>query len=151
MKAPTYVTINPDTVTKSNLFNSYGLTIFGLPVRIHHRIHIMNFLHQYKIHTKIRFFCVKVYYLLYFQHPNIYPVTFAIANENGGLLIQNYSEKGTLRDLICKCKPKGHFLKKYGNPKSYSVVEPVAIKTFGKQILLTLKYLQEKCIPYGKT
>ena len=83
------------------------------------------------------------------QHPNIYPVTFATANENGGLLIQNYSEKGTLRDLICKCKPKGHFLKKYGNPKSYSVVEPVAIKTFGKQILLTLKYLQEKCIPYG--
>ncbi|XP_071155726.1 PX domain-containing protein kinase-like protein isoform X1 [Mytilus edulis] len=83
------------------------------------------------------------------QHPNIYPVTFATANESGGLLIQSFCEKGTLRDLICKCKPKIHYLKKYGNPKSYSILEPVAIKTFGKQILLTLKYLQEKCIPYG--
>ena len=95
--------------------------------------------------------CASILYLLYFQHPNIYPVTFSTANESGGLLIQNFCEKGTLRDLIFKCKPKGHFLKKYGNPKSFSVVEPVVIKTFGKQILLTLKYLQEKCIPYGKS
>lgn len=83
------------------------------------------------------------------QHPNIYPVTFATANESGGLLIQSFSEKGSLRDLICKCKPKAHYLKKYGNPKSYSALEPVAIKMFGKQILLTLKFLHEKSIPYG--
>ena len=76
-------------------------------------------------------------------------MSFATANESGGLLIQNFCEKGTLRDLICKCKPKAHYLKKYGNPKSYSSLETMAIKTFGKQILLTLKFLQEKCIPYG--
>ena len=36
------------------------------------------------------------------QHPFIYPVTFATANETGGFTIRTFHATGTLRDSICK-------------------------------------------------
>lgn len=48
---------------------------------------------QYKFH-----FC----FVLFWQHPNIYRVTFATASESSALLIRMFNEKGTLKDLIYK-------------------------------------------------
>ena len=39
---------------------------------------------------------------LFCQHPYIYRVTFATANESSALLIRMFNEKGTLKDLIYK-------------------------------------------------
>ncbi|ESO84344.1 hypothetical protein LOTGIDRAFT_207280 [Lottia gigantea] len=83
------------------------------------------------------------------QHPHILTPVFSTSNENGGLVISSYCEKGTLRDYLCKCKPKGHYIKKYSNPKLCSPLDMRAIKLYGKQILETLKFLQEKHIPHG--
>ncbi|XP_077781238.1 PX domain-containing protein kinase-like protein isoform X5 [Podarcis muralis] len=83
------------------------------------------------------------------SHPYIYKVTFAMANESSALVIRPFSEKGTLKDLIYKAKPKDPFLKKYCNPKKIQGLELQQIKTFGRQILEVLKFLHEKGFPYG--
>ncbi|NXY44394.1 PXK protein, partial [Ceuthmochares aereus] len=82
-------------------------------------------------------------------HPYIYRVTFATANESSALFIRPFSEKGTLKDLIYKARPKDPFLKKYCNPKKIQGLELQQIKTYGKQILEVLKFLHEKGFPYG--
>ncbi|NWX10033.1 PXK protein, partial [Caloenas nicobarica] len=82
-------------------------------------------------------------------HPYIYKITFATANESSALVIRPFSEKGTLKDLIYKAKPKDPFLKKYCNPKKIQGLELQQIKTYGRQILEVLKFLHEKGFPYG--
>ena len=84
------------------------------------------------------------------QHPNIPTAILSTANESGGLVIRPCYEKGTLRDLICKCKPRGHYLKKYASPGKTQALDLPSIKLFGKQILETLNLLHEKGLPYGK-
>ncbi|XP_070559804.1 PX domain-containing protein kinase-like protein isoform X2 [Ptychodera flava] len=83
------------------------------------------------------------------QHPFIYPVTFATASENGGFAIRTFHATGTLRDFLCKAKPKASYLKKYGKPKAYTEFNLMNIKTYGRQILEALKFLHDKGIPYG--
>ncbi|XP_051551395.1 PX domain-containing protein kinase-like protein isoform X2 [Myxocyprinus asiaticus] len=83
------------------------------------------------------------------SHPNISPVSFATTNESSALVIRVFSEKGTLRDHICKVKPKEPFLKKYCNPKKIEGLELQQIRTYGKQILEALKFLHDKGFPYG--
>uniref|UniRef100_A0A8D0FB22 PX domain containing serine/threonine kinase like n=1 Tax=Strix occidentalis caurina TaxID=311401 RepID=A0A8D0FB22_STROC len=83
------------------------------------------------------------------SHPYIYKITFATANESSVLVIRPFSEKGTLKDLIYKAKPKDPFLKKYCNPKKIQGLELQQIKTYGRQILEVLKFLHEKGFPYG--
>ncbi|XP_049717739.1 PX domain-containing protein kinase-like protein isoform X3 [Elephas maximus indicus] len=82
-------------------------------------------------------------------HPYVYRVTFATANESSALLIRTFNEKGTLKDLIYKAKPKDPFLKKYCNPKKIQGLELQQIKTYGRQILEVLKFLHDKGFPYG--
>ncbi|XP_070215833.1 PX domain-containing protein kinase-like protein isoform X1 [Bos mutus] len=82
-------------------------------------------------------------------HPYIYRVTFATANESSALLIRMFNEKGTLKDLIYKAKPKDPFLKKYCNPKKVQGLELQQIKTYGRQVLEVLKFLHDKGFPYG--
>ncbi|XP_076865154.1 PX domain-containing protein kinase-like protein isoform X2 [Brachyhypopomus gauderio] len=82
-------------------------------------------------------------------HPHICPVTFASTSESSALVIRMFNEKGTLRDLICKVKPKEPFLKKYCNPKKIQGLELQQIRTFGRQILEALKFLHDKGFPYG--
>ncbi|XP_036593255.1 PX domain-containing protein kinase-like protein isoform X4 [Trichosurus vulpecula] len=82
-------------------------------------------------------------------HPYIYRVSFATASESSALVIRAFNEKGTLKDLIYKAKPKDPFLKKYCNPKKIQGLELQQIKTFGRQILEALKFLHEKGFPYG--
>ncbi|XP_066554321.1 PX domain-containing protein kinase-like protein isoform X2 [Amia ocellicauda] len=83
------------------------------------------------------------------SNPYICPVTFATASESSALVIRVFSEKGTLRDHICKAKPKEPFLKKYCNPKKIQGLELQQIRTYGRQILEVLKFLHEKGFPYG--
>ncbi|XP_074140355.1 PX domain-containing protein kinase-like protein isoform X2 [Sminthopsis crassicaudata] len=82
-------------------------------------------------------------------HPHIYRVSFATASESSALVIRAFNEKGTLKDLIYKAKPKDPFLKKYCNPKKTQGLELQQIKAFGRQILEALKFLHEKGFPYG--
>ncbi|XP_053326083.1 PX domain-containing protein kinase-like protein isoform X2 [Spea bombifrons] len=82
-------------------------------------------------------------------HPYIYRVTFATASESSALVIRPFSEKGTLKDLIYKSKPKDPFLKKYCGPKKTPGLEPQQIKTYGRQILEALRFLHERGFPYG--
>ncbi|XP_055270159.1 PX domain-containing protein kinase-like protein isoform X2 [Moschus berezovskii] len=82
-------------------------------------------------------------------HPYISRVTFATANESSALLIRMFNEKGTLKDLIYKAKPKDPFLKKYCNPKKVQGLELQQIKTYGRQVLEVLKFLHDKGFPYG--
>ncbi|KAL2091667.1 hypothetical protein ACEWY4_013930 [Coilia grayii] len=67
--------------------------------------------------------------------PFIYPVTFATTNESSALIIRMFNDKGTLRDHICKVKPKEPFMKKYCNPKKIQGLELQQIRTYGRQIL----------------
>lgn len=83
------------------------------------------------------------------QHPNIPTSILSTANESGGIVIRPCYEKGTLRDLICKCKPRGHYLKKYASPSKTVALDLQSIKLFGRQILETLNLLHEKGLPYG--
>uniref|UniRef100_A0A672NG39 PX domain-containing protein kinase-like protein n=1 Tax=Sinocyclocheilus grahami TaxID=75366 RepID=A0A672NG39_SINGR len=83
------------------------------------------------------------------SHSNISPVSFATTSESSALLIRVFSEKGTLRDHICKVKPKEPFLKKYCNPKKIQGLEQQQIRTYGRQILEALKFLHDKGFPYG--
>ncbi|NXF90393.1 PXK protein, partial [Eubucco bourcierii] len=78
------------------------------------------------------------------SHPYIYRITFATANESSALVIRPFSEKGTLKDLIYKAKPKDPFLKKYCNPKKIQGLELHQIKTYGRQILEEFLFKHEK-------
>ncbi|XP_063072255.1 PX domain-containing protein kinase-like protein isoform X2 [Engraulis encrasicolus] len=81
--------------------------------------------------------------------PFICPLTFATTNESSALIIRMFNDKGTLRDHICKVKPKEPFLKKYCRPKKIQGLELQQIKTYGRQILEALKFLHDKGFPYG--
>lgn len=83
------------------------------------------------------------------SHAYIYRVTFATASESSALVIRQFNEKGTLKDLIYKAKPKDPFLKKYCNPRKIQGLELQQIKTFGRQILEVLKFLHDRGFPYG--
>ncbi|KAK7503656.1 hypothetical protein BaRGS_00005195, partial [Batillaria attramentaria] len=83
------------------------------------------------------------------KHPNIFPVEFATVNETGGLVIRPLHEVGSLRDMICRCKPKGHYLRKYCNPKQVYPLTMGQVQNFGRQVLETLKFLHDKGFPYG--
>lgn len=83
------------------------------------------------------------------QHPYIYPPSFTKCNSEGVIAVRNFVPNGTLRDCLCKAKPKLNQLKKYGNPKSRAVLHEQNIQLFGRQILEALKFLHDKGIPYG--
>ncbi|XP_059425140.1 PX domain-containing protein kinase-like protein isoform X2 [Carassius carassius] len=83
------------------------------------------------------------------SHSNISPISFATTSESSALVIRVFSEKGTLRDHICKVKPREPFLKKYCNPKKIQGLEQQQIRTYGRQILEALKFLHDKGFPYG--
>ncbi|XP_052278668.1 PX domain-containing protein kinase-like protein isoform X2 [Dreissena polymorpha] len=84
------------------------------------------------------------------KHPHIMSPSLSMSNESGGLVIRPFGEKGTLKDIICKSKPKNHFLKKYATaPVKITRMDLNAVRTFGRQILETLRLLHEKGLPYG--
>lgn len=94
--------------------------------------------------AKINNFCIPL------QHPYIHPYPFLVCSENGGMVIQDLAEHGSMRDMLCKCKPRSHYLKKYCNPKSVIPVDLGVVKVLGRMILESFLFLHEKGIPYGE-
>ncbi|KAK2160115.1 hypothetical protein LSH36_140g05008 [Paralvinella palmiformis] len=84
-----------------------------------------------------------------FQHPYLCPVKFASCNDTCGITIRQYYMQGTLRDYICKSKPRQPFLKKYASPKYYQMLPFSDIQRYGRQLLEILKYLHSKGYYYG--
>jgi len=52
--------------------------------------------------------------------------------------------------LHVQAKPGGHFIKKYGRPKSFNIMPVNSIRMFGRQLLETLRFLYDKGFPYGQ-
>uniref|UniRef100_A0A3P8NW91 PX domain containing serine/threonine kinase n=1 Tax=Astatotilapia calliptera TaxID=8154 RepID=A0A3P8NW91_ASTCA len=83
------------------------------------------------------------------QIPYLCPLLFSSTSESSALLIRPFSEKGSLRDHICKVKPRESYLKKYCNPKKSQGLELPHIKLYGRQILEGLKLLHDAGIFFG--
>uniref|UniRef100_A0A669C6Y4 PX domain-containing protein kinase-like protein n=1 Tax=Oreochromis niloticus TaxID=8128 RepID=A0A669C6Y4_ORENI len=81
--------------------------------------------------------------------PYLCPLLFSSTSESSALLIRPFSEKGSLRDHICKVKPRESYLKKYCNPKKSQGLELPHIKLYGRQILEGLKLLHDAGIFFG--
>lgn len=83
------------------------------------------------------------------SNPYLCPLLFSSTSESSALLIRLFSEKGSLRDHICKVKPRDSYLKKYCNPKNYQGLELQQIKQYGRQILEGLRLLHDGGMFYG--
>ncbi|XP_051933022.1 PX domain-containing protein kinase-like protein isoform X1 [Hippocampus zosterae] len=81
--------------------------------------------------------------------PYVCPLLFSSTSESTALLIRPFSEAGSLRDHICKVKPRENYLKKYGNPKKSQPLELSEIKLYGRQILEGLRLLHDGGLFYG--
>ncbi|KAK7877674.1 hypothetical protein WMY93_031618 [Mugilogobius chulae] len=73
----------------------------------------------------------------------VVPLVFSSVSESSALLIRPFSERGSLRDHICKVKPKEMYLKKYCNPKKSQGLDLSCIKLYGRSILETLRLLHD--------
>ncbi|MED6247707.1 hypothetical protein ATANTOWER_014144 [Ataeniobius toweri] len=81
--------------------------------------------------------------------PYLCPLLFSSTSESSALLIRPFSEKGSLRDQICKVKPRDSHLKKYCNPKKSQGLELEQIKLYGRQILEGLRLLHDSGLFFG--
>uniref|UniRef100_A0A672IHF5 PX domain containing serine/threonine kinase n=1 Tax=Salarias fasciatus TaxID=181472 RepID=A0A672IHF5_SALFA len=81
--------------------------------------------------------------------PYLCPLLFSSTSESSALLIRPFSERGSLRDHICKVKPRESYLKKYCNPKKSQGLELEHIKLYGRQILEGLKLLHDSGMFFG--
>ncbi|XP_077428914.1 PX domain-containing protein kinase-like protein isoform X2 [Vanacampus margaritifer] len=81
--------------------------------------------------------------------PYLCPLLFSSTSESSALLIRPFSEAGSLRDHICKVKPRENYLKKYGNPKKIQPLELSHIKLYGRQILEGLRLLHDGGLFFG--
>uniref|UniRef100_A0A3Q3GNI4 PX domain containing serine/threonine kinase n=1 Tax=Labrus bergylta TaxID=56723 RepID=A0A3Q3GNI4_9LABR len=84
-----------------------------------------------------------------FSTPYLCPLLFSSTSESSALLIRPFSERGSLRDHICKVKPRESHLKKYCNPKKSQGLELQHIKLYGRQILEGLKLLHDGGMFFG--
>ncbi|KAK2861685.1 hypothetical protein Q5P01_001218 [Channa striata] len=81
--------------------------------------------------------------------PYLCPLLFSSTSESSALLIRPFSESGSLKDHICKVKPREIYLKKYCNPKKSQGLELSQIKLYGRQILEGLKLLHDGGLFFG--
>ncbi|XP_037534961.1 PX domain-containing protein kinase-like protein [Nematolebias whitei] len=81
--------------------------------------------------------------------PYLCPLVFSSTSESSALLIRPFSESGSLRDHICKVKPRENYLKKYFNPKKSHGLELEQLKLYGRQILEGLKLLHDSGLFFG--
>lgn len=81
--------------------------------------------------------------------PYLCPLSFFSISESSAMLIRPFSEKGSLRDHVCKVKPRECYLKKYCNPKKREGLQLQDIKKYGRQILEGLKVLHDAGMFYG--
>ncbi|XP_028302116.1 PX domain-containing protein kinase-like protein isoform X2 [Gouania willdenowi] len=83
------------------------------------------------------------------SNPYLCPLMFSSTSESSALLIRPFNENGSLRDHICKVKPRENYLKKYCNPKKSQGLELQDIKLYGRQILEALKLLHDSGLFFG--
>ncbi|XP_056293001.1 PX domain-containing protein kinase-like protein isoform X3 [Pseudoliparis swirei] len=81
--------------------------------------------------------------------PYLCPLLFSSTSESSALLIRPFSERGSLRDHICKVKPTESYLKKYCNPKKSQGLQLPHIKLYGRQILEGLRLLHGSGVFFG--
>ncbi|XP_057700875.1 PX domain-containing protein kinase-like protein isoform X2 [Corythoichthys intestinalis] len=81
--------------------------------------------------------------------PYLCPLLFSSTSESSALLIRPFSEAGSLRDHVCKVKPRENYLKKYGNPKKFQPLELSQIRLYGRQILEGLRLLHDGGFFFG--
>nr|XP_057910878.1 PX domain-containing protein kinase-like protein isoform X2 [Doryrhamphus excisus] len=81
--------------------------------------------------------------------PYMCPLLFSSTSESSALLIRSFNEAGSLRDHICKVKPRENYMKKYGNPKKCQGLELAHIKLYGRQILEGLRVLHDSGLFFG--
>uniref|UniRef100_A0AAQ4Q8W9 PX domain-containing protein kinase-like protein n=1 Tax=Gasterosteus aculeatus aculeatus TaxID=481459 RepID=A0AAQ4Q8W9_GASAC len=81
--------------------------------------------------------------------PYVCPLLFSSTSESSALLIRPFSERGSLRDHICKVKPRESYLKKYCNPKKSQGLQLQDVKLYGRQILEGLKLLHDGGVFFG--
>lgn len=85
-----------------------------------------------------------------FKHDHLVPVSLVYNNDFGVLYIQQYYEKGSLRDYLHGIsKIKQSFMKKYSLKKSFNTLKLSQIKLFSRQILETIQFLHNKGLPHG--
>ncbi|XP_061584323.1 PX domain-containing protein kinase-like protein [Cololabis saira] len=77
------------------------------------------------------------------------PLLFSSSSESSALLIRTFRETGTLRDQLCKVKPRDSYLRKYGNPRRSRGLELPQVRLYGRQVLESLKTLHDSGIFYG--
>ncbi|XP_077386975.1 PX domain-containing protein kinase-like protein isoform X3 [Festucalex cinctus] len=81
--------------------------------------------------------------------PYVWPLLFSSTGPSAALAIRPLGEAGSLRDHICKTKPREKYLKKYGNPKKTEPLQLSHIKVFGRQILEGLRALHDSGLFFG--
>ncbi|XP_072296211.1 PX domain-containing protein kinase-like protein isoform X2 [Eucyclogobius newberryi] len=79
----------------------------------------------------------------------VVPLVFSSVSESSALLIRPFSERGSLRDHICKVKPRETYLKKYCNPKKSQGLDLPCIKLYGRTILQALALLHDSGLFFG--
>eukprot|EP01124_Arcella_intermedia_P013459 TRINITY_DN19877_c0_g1_i1.p1 TRINITY_DN19877_c0_g1~~TRINITY_DN19877_c0_g1_i1.p1 ORF type:complete len:282 (+),score=48.26 TRINITY_DN19877_c0_g1_i1:55-900(+) len=86
------------------------------------------------------------------EHPFIHKtrVTDFWLDQGKAVIFSNYSEEGSLRDVLYKSKPTQKFAQKYKNfeTKSATTLSKGKTALYGRQILEALIYLKECGIPY---
>lgn len=83
------------------------------------------------------------------QHSHVWPVSLSSVNESGAVIIRDFVQEGSLRDILCQASPQECFLKKYCNPREPHALPPEAIAKMGSQILLMLKMLYDRGFYHG--
>lgn len=77
------------------------------------------------------------------------PLVFFSVSESSALIIRPFSERGSLRDQLCKVKPREMFLKKYYSPKKSQGLDLPSIKLYGRTVLEALALLHGSGLVHG--
>lgn len=77
------------------------------------------------------------------------PLVFSSVSESSAVLIRPFSERGSLRDHICKVKPRDIYLKKYYCPKKSQGLDLPSIQLYGRSVLEALSLLHSSGLFYG--
>lgn len=77
------------------------------------------------------------------------PLVFSSVSESSALLIRPFSESGSLRDHICKVKPREVYLKKYYSPKKSQGLDLPQLRLYGRTVLESLSLLHGSGLFHG--
>ncbi|KAL4718765.1 hypothetical protein ACJJTC_012325 [Scirpophaga incertulas] len=82
-------------------------------------------------------------------HPHIDEILALHNLDTGAYAVRKIHEKGSIRDMLYGTEYSRSYLSKYGNPKIRRPFTMGQMVHYGYQILLALKFLHDKGVPYG--